>query len=47
MSGNENIRFSKLFADTVNAHGTIWAWEYYSRQRMSQREFRIWRKAMI
>ena len=47
MSGLNNVRFSELFADTVKTHGTIWAWEYYSKRGMSQKEFKIWRKAMV
>lgn len=47
MSGVKTVRFSDLFADTVNTHGTIWAWNYYSKRGMSQKEFRIWRKAML
>ncbi len=46
MRGSVQVTFSQLFADTVQKHGTVWAWQYYSKRGMSRQEFRIWRKAM-
>lgn len=42
MQGCENIRFSELFADTIETHGIAWALQYYLGRGMSSREFRLW-----
>lgn len=43
MHGNQNVRFSELFADTVATHGSEWAYNYYVRKHgMEYWEFRFW-----
>jgi hypothetical protein len=45
MRGSGQVRFSELFADTVKAHGVIWAHGYYCRkQGMAEWEFNFWLK---
>lgn len=45
MQGKGDVRFSELFADTVQAHGIYWAWIYYGSKGMQQWEFDFWCKA--
>ncbi len=42
MSGKGDVRFSELFASTVNTHGITWAWGHYAKKGMTQGEFRFW-----
>jgi hypothetical protein len=35
------MRFSNLFADTIETHGVVWAYKHY-RKRMSEFEFGCW-----
>jgi hypothetical protein len=42
MHGTEQIRFTELFADTWQTHGTEFAWRYYSKHGMTRVEFRLW-----
>ena len=43
MNGKGQIRFSELFADTVNTHGLRFAWAYYvTKHGMQPWEFRFW-----
>ena len=46
MNGAGSIRFSELFADTVQAHGLFWAWcEYVERNKMPEWEWQFWVEA--
>lgn len=41
--GWQGIRFSELFADTVKAHGVIWAHSHYCKKgKMAEWEFNFW-----
>lgn len=42
MKGNQTIRFSELFADTIGTHGVLWAHAYYVRHGMEEWEFSFW-----
>ena len=42
MSGNQNVRFSELFADTLFTHGVVWTQKYYTKRGMSRAEFGLW-----
>jgi hypothetical protein len=43
MSGSQNIRFSDLFADTVNTHGLRFARKHYViKHGMQEWEFQFW-----
>lgn len=43
MNGSGQVRFSELFADTVSAHGTEWAYVYYCKQQgMPTWEWQFW-----
>ena len=44
MAGAGSVRFSDLFADTVNVHGINFAFDYYIvRHGMAVWEFKFWR----
>lgn len=45
MQGTPAVPFSSLIGDTINTHGIPWAWSYYSKRGMSQKEFRLWVKS--
>lgn len=45
MQGSPAVPFSALFADTVEAHGVLWAWDYYTRRGMGAWEFDFWLRA--
>lgn len=45
MIGSPAVPFSTLIGDTINNHGIRWAWNYYSKRGMTQKEFRIWAKS--
>ena len=48
MNGKGNIRFNELFADTVNCHGIVFAFDYYcGKHGMPVWEFIFWRKLMV
>lgn len=47
LSGTDTVHFSSLIADTINTHGVVWAWAYYSKHGMSRWEFRLWAKAVV
>ena len=48
MNGKGNIRFNELFADTVNCHGIVFAFDYYcEKHNMPVWEFIFWRKLML
>lgn len=42
MHGTPAIPFSELFADTVRAHGWLWAIDYYTKRGMPEWEFWFW-----
>lgn len=43
MHGTPEIPFSVMFNDTLNTHGTNWAYRYYVRQhKMPEWEFWFW-----
>lgn len=43
MHGTIHIPFSELFADSVRAHGTIWAWKHYVQKgKMPEWEYKFW-----
>ena len=42
MQGKGNVRFSDLFADTLNTYGYEWAKAYYLSHGMSEGEFSVW-----
>ncbi len=43
MHGTPTIPFSELFADSVRAHGTIWAWNHYVKKgKMKEWEYKFW-----
>jgi hypothetical protein len=42
MQGSGSVRFSELFADTVNTHGIEWAKTYYTKRGMQEWEFNFW-----
>ncbi len=44
MKGNGSIKFSELFADTVQCHGVAWAASYYAKHGMQCWEFLFWLK---
>lgn len=45
MKGTESVRFSDLFADTLNTHGVKFAHRHYvTKGGMPQWEFRHWMK---
>jgi len=46
MNGSGQVRFSELFADTVEVFGVNQAWVYYVKQhKMAQWEFAFWFKS--
>lgn len=42
MRGNQTIRFSELFADTVLTHGIAWAAKHCAKRGMASWEFMHW-----
>lgn len=42
MNGAGKIRFSELFADTILAHGELWAINYYTKRGMQEWELMFW-----
>lgn len=42
MAGNQGIRFSELFKDTVSMFGVVESWQHYSKRGMARWEFRFW-----
>ena len=48
LKGYNDVLFSDLFADTVNAHGVSWAHTYYCLDNgMPEWEFVCWRLGML
>lgn len=45
MRGNDTIRFSDLFTDTVRTHGKFWAIKYYRKHGMQWWEVHFWLRA--
>ena len=43
MNGSGSVRFSELFADTIETHGVQWAHAYYTgKHAMQAWEFSFW-----
>lgn len=47
MFGNQSVRFSELFKDTVKVFGVVDAWKHYSKHGMQRWEFRFWCKLTL
>lgn len=47
MAGNQEVRFSELFRDTVETHGIEWAYGYYvCKHGMQYWEFLFWANSL-
>lgn len=42
MRGNQEVRFSHLFADTLRTHGVVWLERYHTKRGMTRAEFGLW-----
>lgn len=42
MQGNREVRFSELFADTLQRFGVEWSEKYYIKRGMTRAEFGLW-----
>lgn len=42
MQGNREVRFSHLFADTLQRFGVVWSERYYTKRGMTRAEFGLW-----
>lgn len=47
MKGSIAVRFSELFADTVEAHGFEWARCYYAKHGVTAWEFDFWLRSYL
>jgi hypothetical protein len=47
MHGTITVPFSLLITDTIQTHGVVWAWAYYSKRGMARWEFRLWAKLAV
>ena len=45
MQGKDSIRFSEMFADTVECHGVQWAARHYAKRGMAMWEVLFWLRA--
>jgi len=46
MRGSLSVRFSELFADTIQTHGVVFALCYYCKRGMTEWEFAFWMRSL-